>query len=157
MKNSCLSYKRFDNMNNAIDTVLSIENVLLNSNVGWEICYDPDTDSYHITIKNMSVEQSEKCRAKITSWYLNAPSQIMFKDRSDATKIISTINYLIDTYDYATVADLYDLIEDLVDNKITSTCNDNKRGWVKRLTMYENMRMFGGEYHVCFPKPIPFE
>ena len=75
---------------------------------------------------------------------------IILETRGEAEEVLERMDELIDTYSFASVADLYDLIG------ITCDYTDNKYGWTN-LRNAEPVRVRGGGYMLKMPKALPID
>lgn len=76
--------------------------------------------------------------------------EIGFNSRGDAELVLKDLNDIIDTYQWATVADLYDLAG------LTPPYTSNNYGWTSIRTA-EIVRVRGGKYIIDLPKASPID
>lgn len=74
---------------------------------------------------------------------------ITIDSRGEAEEVLSRLNELIDTYQIASVADLYDLVG------LTGNYTDNKYGWTN-LSTADVVRVRDG-YKIKLPRPCPIK
>lgn len=75
---------------------------------------------------------------------------IILETRGDAEEVLERMDELIETYSFASVADLYDLVG------ITCDYTDNKYGWTN-IRNAEPIRVRGGGYMLKMPKALPID
>ena len=76
--------------------------------------------------------------------------KIFLESRGEAEEVLTRMDELIETYGFASVADLYDLVG------ITGSYTDNKYGWTN-LRSAESVRVRSGEYLLKLPKALPID
>ena len=74
---------------------------------------------------------------------------IILESRGEAEEVLSSLNDMIDTYQIASVADLYDLVG------LTGNYTDNKYGWTN-LASAEVIRVRDG-YMLKLPRAVPIK
>ena len=75
---------------------------------------------------------------------------IILETRGEAEEVLERMDELIETYSFASVADLYDLVG------ITCDYTDNKYGWTN-IRNAEPIRVRGGGYMLKMPKALPID
>jgi hypothetical protein len=75
---------------------------------------------------------------------------IVIDDRTEAEEVLVRMDELIETYGWASVADLYDLVG------MTCEHTDNNYGW-SSLHNAEVVRLIGGGYRFKMPKALPIK
>ena len=75
--------------------------------------------------------------------------EVILQSRGDAEEVLSQLNDMIDTYNVASVADLYDLVG------ITGNYTDNRYGWTN-LANADVVRVRDG-YMLKLPRAIPIK
>ena len=75
---------------------------------------------------------------------------IVLETRGEAEEVLERMDELIDTYSFASIADLYDLVG------ITCDYTDNKYGWTN-IRNAEPIRVRGGGYMLKMPKALPID
>ena len=86
--------------------------------------------------------------ARTTSGY--SYDDIILDSRGEAEEVLDKMFELLDTYQFVSVADLYDLVG------ITGNYTDNKYGWTN-LRGAEPVRMRDGGYALKLPKAYPID
>lgn len=77
--------------------------------------------------------------------------EIILKTRAEAEEVLDQMRSLVDTYESASVNDLYDLVD------ITGEYVDQRWGWNKRNFYDATIRRISDGYLLDFPKPIPLD
>lgn len=75
---------------------------------------------------------------------------VVLESRGEAEEVLTRLDELVDTYGFASVADLYDLVG------ITCKYTDNKYGWTN-IRNAEPVRARGGGYVLKLPKVLPID
>lgn len=75
---------------------------------------------------------------------------IILETRGEAEEVLERMDELIETYSFASVADLYDLVG------ITCDYTDNKYGWTN-IRNAEPIRVRDGGYMLKMPKALPID
>lgn len=77
-------------------------------------------------------------------------NEVIVESRGEAELVLSQMNDIIETYDMASVADLYDLVG------ITGEYTDNRYGWTN-VSNAEIVRLRDGGYLIQMPKALPIK
>lgn len=91
-------------------------------------------------------DEHEYSRARVGYSY----DDIILDSRGEAEEVLDKMFELLDTYQFVSVADLYDLVG------VTGNYTDNKYGWTN-LRGAEPVRMRDGGYALKLPKAYPID
>lgn len=134
-------------VNPKIEAVLSIEDILMTTELNWSISYEPSTKSYTIFIADLSGEETKPKQDLDDEPVFD--TEFIFDTSHDTRDLVRYMTDKCEYYGLVTVRDLYDYIERSFPEKESSNY-----GWLKDDVdkLYFEALPFGG-YMLKIAKP----
>lgn len=137
-------------VNPIVETILSIEDLLMEIEVNWSISYEPSTKSYSIFIANLS-EEEPKPKQDLGDTEPKFDTEFIFDSGYDCHDFINYLKDMEECYGVVTVADVYKYVEqDLPEYS-------SAYGWLKddvNKIYFEQLPFEGYLLKLSKPKPI---
>lgn len=105
-----------------------------------------ERNSYDRYYKEKNASRSGTHKSKSRYSY----DDVVFDDRADAEEVLDGMIDYLKTYDFVSVADMYEL------SGIESDYTDNKFGW-DDLRTAKIIRERDGDYYIRLPRPVPID